>query len=103
MADDEQEKTEQPTGKRLQQAKDKGQVPRSKEAGTATVLLAGILGLLMLQTPLSEAVMNVFIRCFNFERREILIPTLCIPLLASVLAKCYGRWLLYFLSSWLLA
>jgi Flagellar biosynthesis pathway, component FlhB len=31
MADDDQEKTEQPTGKRLQQAKDKGQVPRSKE------------------------------------------------------------------------
>ena len=74
MADDEQEKTEQPTGKRLQQAKDKGQVPRSKEAGTATVLLAGILGLLMLQTPLSEAVMNVFIRCFNFERREVFDP-----------------------------
>jgi Flagellar biosynthesis pathway, component FlhB len=74
MADDDQEKTEQPTGKRLQQAKDKGQVPRSKEAGTATVLLAGILGLLMLQTPLSEAVMNVFIRCFNFERREVFDP-----------------------------
>jgi len=74
MADDDQEKTEQPTGKRLQQAKDKGQVPRSKEAGTATVLLAGILGLLMLQAPLSEAVMNVFIRCFNFERREVFDP-----------------------------
>ena len=74
MADDEQEKTEQPTGKRLQQAKEKGQVPRSKEAGTATVLLAGILGLLMLQTPLSEAVMNVFQRCFHFERSEVFDP-----------------------------
>ncbi|WP_320150947.1 EscU/YscU/HrcU family type III secretion system export apparatus switch protein [uncultured Tolumonas sp.] len=74
MADDEQEKTEQPTGKRLQQAKDKGQVPRSKEAGTATVLLAGILGLLMLQTPLSEAVMNVFQHCFHFERSEVFDP-----------------------------
>lgn len=31
MADDEQEKTEQPTGKRLQQAKDKGQVPDPKK------------------------------------------------------------------------
>ena len=74
MADDEQEKTEQPTGKRLQQAKEKGQVPRSKEAGTATVLLAGVLGLLMLQTSLSEAVMNVFQRCFHFERSEVFDP-----------------------------
>lgn len=74
MADDEQEKTEQPTGKRLQQAKEKGQVPRSKEAGTATVLLAGILGLLMLQNPLSKAIMNIFQRCFNFERHEVFDP-----------------------------
>jgi len=74
MADDDQEKTEQPTGKRLQDAKNKGQVPRSKEAGTATVLLAGIFGLIMLQESLSQAVMNVFSRCFHFDRREVFDP-----------------------------
>lgn len=75
MADDDQERTEQPTGKRLQQAKEKGQVPRSKEAATASVLLAGICGLLLLQTSFSSAVVNVFIRCFNFQRNEVFDPT----------------------------
>ena len=31
---DGQEKTEQPTGKRIEDARKKGQVPRSKEVGT---------------------------------------------------------------------
>ncbi|MBP8127242.1 MAG: EscU/YscU/HrcU family type III secretion system export apparatus switch protein, partial [Aeromonadaceae bacterium] len=42
MAEEGQEKTEAPTGKRLDEAKQKGQVPRSKEMGTAVVLMTGI-------------------------------------------------------------
>lgn len=36
-----QEKTEQATGKRLQDAREKGQVPRSKDLGTTVLMLAG--------------------------------------------------------------
>ncbi len=35
---DGQERTEDPTGRRLTQAKEKGQIPRSREMGTAVVL-----------------------------------------------------------------
>mgnify|MGYP000051716369 CR=1 FL=1 len=48
---DGQEKTEDPTGKRLSQAKEKGQVPRSKEMGTALILLAGVIGLAQAWAP----------------------------------------------------
>ncbi len=38
---DREERTEQPTAKRLQDARDKGQVPRSRELVTTAVMLAG--------------------------------------------------------------
>lgn len=46
MADDGgQEKTEEPTGRRLEKAREEGQLPRSKELATSMVLIAGILGI----------------------------------------------------------
>jgi flagellar biosynthetic protein FlhB len=43
-----QDKTEEPTPKRLQDAKEKGQVPRSRELNTTVVLMAGAAGIFML-------------------------------------------------------
>jgi flagellar biosynthetic protein FlhB len=40
MADDRGERTEQPTGKRLDEARQQGQIPRSGEVGTAMTVLA---------------------------------------------------------------
>lgn len=40
MADDRGERTEQPTGKRLSEARERGQVPRTAEAGAAVSVLA---------------------------------------------------------------
>lgn len=42
MADNDQEKTEQPTGKRLSEARRKGQVPNSREVPSAMVLLGAL-------------------------------------------------------------
>lgn len=74
MADDDQERTEDPTGKRLSQAREKGQIARSKEAATATVLIVGICSLLMLKNFIAVAVVDVFHRCFNFERASVFDP-----------------------------
>lgn len=43
-----QEKTEQPTPKRLRDARDKGQVPRSRELVTLVVVTAGVAGTMAL-------------------------------------------------------
>jgi flagellar biosynthetic protein FlhB len=45
---DTQEKTEQPTPRRLQEARKKGQVPRSRELSTVTVLLVAATGMFFL-------------------------------------------------------
>jgi flagellar biosynthesis protein FlhB len=41
MAEDQQERTEDPTGKRISEAREKGQIPRSRELNTSAMLLAG--------------------------------------------------------------
>lgn len=71
---DGQERTEDPTGRRLSQAREKGQIPRSREMGTAIVLLAGVLGLMMVGSSLGNAMLAIWRRCFSFEREGIFDP-----------------------------
>ena len=49
------EKTEQPTPKKLQDAAKKGQIARSKDLGTAFVLIGSAAALLVLPTAISAA------------------------------------------------
>lgn len=55
-----QERTEQPTPKRLQDARKKGQVPRSKELGTLLTLLAGAGGLIFFGAHLIAGLTEIF-------------------------------------------
>lgn len=45
MAEDSDDKTEEPTGKKLQEAKDNGQMGRSVDLSSAVMLLAGLCGM----------------------------------------------------------
>ncbi|KPN77462.1 flagellar biosynthesis protein FlhB [Shewanella sp. Sh95] len=65
------ERSEEPTGRRLEQAREKGQVARSKELGTATVLLSAATGLYMLGPGIAKALSNVFERVFTMDRAAI--------------------------------
>ncbi|KEK27771.1 flagellar biosynthesis protein FlhB [Shewanella xiamenensis] len=65
------ERSEEPTGRRLEQAREKGQVARSKELGTATVLLSAATGLYMLGPGIAKALSNVFERVFTMDRATI--------------------------------
>jgi len=72
MADDEgQEKTEEPTGKRLQKAREEGQVPRSKEMATFAVLMGGALSLLVFGADIGEDIGRIFKYSFSMSRAEI--------------------------------
>ncbi len=66
MAENEngQEKTEEATPKRLEKAREEGQVPRSKELTTAFVLLSGVVGLMMIGGNMSNALKGLM--QFNF-------------------------------------
>lgn len=69
MAEDSDlEKTEQASPKRLEKAREEGDVPRSRELATVTVLLASGLGLLILGRHLSDALKTSLSTGLNFDR-----------------------------------
>jgi len=59
MAENEQERTEKPTGKRLEKAREEGQVPRSPELSAAAVLLVTAGGLRFLGGSIGGALYDI--------------------------------------------
>ncbi|MBE8607060.1 flagellar biosynthesis protein FlhB [Vibrio sp. OPT10] len=68
---DGQERTEDATPKRLQQAKEKGQVARSKELASASVLIVGAISLMWFGEPMAKALFEAMQRLFSLSRDEI--------------------------------
>ncbi len=68
---DGQERTEDATPKRLQQAKEKGQVARSKELASVSVLIAGSIALMWFGEGLARALYRIMGRLFDLSREEI--------------------------------
>ena len=66
MAED-QEKTEQPSQRRQEKAREKGEVPRSRELNTAIVLLIGLLALRFLAPRISLGIEDTFRAMWNSE------------------------------------
>ncbi|MBN7769603.1 flagellar type III secretion system protein FlhB [Marinobacter daepoensis] len=69
--DNSQEKTEEPTPRRLEKAREEGQTARSKELATMAVLLAGAGGLLLFGASLGGALEGIMRDAFVLERSEI--------------------------------
>ena len=65
-----QEKTEEPTAKRLEDARKKGQIARSKELGTTGVLVASAAALIMFGASLGKALLTVMQTQFSLERDD---------------------------------
>jgi len=63
-----QERTEQPTERRLQEARKKGQVPRSKELNTMLSLLFASIALLLLGGGISQSIMRISADGFSVSR-----------------------------------
>ncbi|MBU3843482.1 MAG: flagellar biosynthesis protein FlhB [Candidatus Anaerobiospirillum pullicola] len=68
---DGQEKTEEPTGKRISDARKKGQLPRSREAGTFFVLISGVLSLWLVAPFLGKSMMGVMEHSFTLSREQV--------------------------------
>lgn len=69
-----QEKTEQPTGKRLEDARQKGQVPRSKELTTVMVLIASAIALFFMGGSLVSDMAAVMNESFTLTQKQIFDP-----------------------------
>ncbi|WP_435104287.1 flagellar biosynthesis protein FlhB [Arhodomonas sp. AD133] len=69
-----QEKTEEPTQKRLREARDKGQVPRSRELTTTLVMIAAAVGLLTLGSYMAKGLGELLRGTLALEREAAFDP-----------------------------
>jgi flagellar biosynthetic protein FlhB len=69
-----QEKTEEPSGKRLQQARDKGQIARSRDFNAILILLCTSVGFLMFGPRLAGNLINLMREAFEFNS-DLLVTT----------------------------
>jgi len=76
-----QEKTEQPTAKRLNEAREKGQIARSKELNSTAILLTGAGGMLVLGDQLISGLNNILINGLTLERKDMYDPSSIMRLL----------------------
>ncbi|MFT7388302.1 MAG: flagellar biosynthetic protein FlhB [Candidatus Endobugula sp.] len=112
--DSSQEKTEEATPKKADKAKEDGQIPRSKELITTTVLLAGTIGLWLFGGILANSLMDIAKLNFAIPREAVfdveymfgnlgqsfydaflaLIPIFSILLIAAIVGPiALGGWL----------
>lgn len=65
------EKTEQPTPRRIEQAREEGQVPQSRELSTFFVLIAGVASLWLMGGWVSRRITDTLRHGFSFEREAV--------------------------------
>ena len=82
-----QEKTEEPTPKRLKDAREKGDIARSKELTTTVVLLAAALGLLVFGPGIGLGFERVMRRNLSLDRQDLFDPTLMFGNLSSAVVE----------------
>jgi flagellar biosynthetic protein FlhB len=70
-SDSGQEKTEQPTAKKLRDAKQKGQVPRSKELNSMTIMVFGSMGLLFMGSHMISHISGFMQQGFTLSRVDV--------------------------------
>ena len=66
------EKTEEPTAKKLSDARKKGQIARSKDLGTMFVLVGAAMALLILGDSLVAEMAKMMKRMFSLNRMEVM-------------------------------
>lgn len=84
---DGQERTEDATPRRLQQAKEKGQVARSKELASASVLIIGAVALMWFGESMAKALFEAMQRLFSLSREEIFDTTKLLEIAGGALVN----------------
>ena len=82
--DDAGERSEDPTSKRLEEARKKGQIPRSKELGTASVLIGTAIALMLVGQDLANGLSKVMKASFSLKREQIFDPHLMLQVWSEI-------------------
>lgn len=86
-SDDGGERTEDPTPKRLADARKKGQIPRSKDLGTAAVLMGSAVALLAVGKPIAGALTDIMKASFSLNREQVFDPNLMLHIWEQILVE----------------
>jgi len=87
-----EERTEQPTPKRLREAKEKGQVPRSRELNSTIVLMVAAVGLMLLGGMLVDDLAIIMRDALTIERAKVMDPAALVQQFGAVISK--ALWML---------
>jgi flagellar biosynthesis protein FlhB len=87
MAEPAQERTEQPTPKRLEEARRRGQVPRSPELTTAAVVLVAGIGLHFFGSDVASGLRGLMQSDLALSREQTLDPAWLVPSLEASIAR----------------
>lgn len=97
-----QERTEEPTQRRLTKAREEGQVARSRELNTTLLLLAGVGGLMAMGGELGQALAELMRASFALERAAVFDDRALVNGLFTGLRRVLATFLPLFLL-WFLA
>ncbi|MDG3088764.1 flagellar biosynthesis protein FlhB [Vibrio hannami] len=86
---DGQERTEDATPRRLQQAREKGQVARSKELASVSVLVVGAVSLMMFGEQLAKGLFQLMSRLFSLSREEIFNTGKLLDIVSGALVQLF--------------
>ena len=95
--EDGQERTEDPSERKLEQAREKGQVARSKELGSVAVMICGALGLMMFGEMLLDAGHDVFQLNYQVDRDALMDPDVGMHKLLESARRIVGALVPFFL------
>ncbi|PCH59996.1 MAG: flagellar biosynthesis protein FlhB [SAR86 cluster bacterium] len=80
------DKTEEPTEKRLQKAREDGDTVRSKELNTTAILMSGAVGLILFGKGLAQSLSSVMSANFDLQREDIFSSDAMMEHLSSSIA-----------------
>lgn len=100
MAEDSgQEKTEEPTAKRLNEAREKGDIPRSRELSATVLLLASAASALLFGGQVAGTMMDIMTESFTLDRRDMFDPSRMFVHLGQALSEgFFSLWGFYLLT-----
>lgn len=84
-----EDRTEQPTARRLKKAREEGQFARSIELPAAAIVIGSFLALLMMGSWMTNRLMALFAQGFVFDRKTLDRPQLMISAFSSQFSEAF--------------
>ncbi len=94
-----QEKTEEPTAKRLKEAREKGDIPRSRELSATALLLAAAASALLFGHQVAGSMIDIMTESFTLDRQDMFDPARMFSHLGEALYQgFFSLWGFYLLT-----